>query len=338
LAFTLIELLVVIAIIAILIGMLLPAIQKVREAANRAKCENNLHQLAVAMHNYQGAMRLLPDGGADHFSGNWMVSILPFIEQSALYQLYTNYGTEGSVADQIPGVTTHNIANVTGKQLALCTCPSDIPALPRGQTYSKCSYHNYAVNFGNTAVGDGMDTNGTMDLETCVNGACNGITGATVSPYVKFTYGGSPFRFKNPQKLTDIYDGTSNTLMLAEVVQGQGQDLRGFTWWSDAGGFVTSLLPNDPNGDYVNHTYCSTQSPNPLAMLCGSAGNAKTNSTTVTGYQVVVRAFAARSRHPGGVNVALCDGSVRFVSNSISITTWQHLGTSQASDAIGSDY
>jgi len=304
-AFTLIELLVVIAIIAILIGLLLPAVQKVREAAARIKCQNNLKQVALAMHNYHDSVNKLPDGGIDHLSGNWQVTILPYVEQMALFQLYSGYGVSQSV------ISSANITNVTGKQIPICVCPSDIPALPGGQTYQKCSYHNYAVNFGNTAVSD-------------ASSAVMGIQSSYTSANGSFTYGGSPFRFNNPQSLINITDGTSSTLMLAEVIQGQGVDVRGYTWWGDAGGIETSLLPNDPSGDNVNHSYCTTAAPNPPAQNCG----------TQTG-SPVIRAFAARSRHSQGVNVALCDGSIRFVTNSITISTWQALGTSQGGDIPG---
>jgi prepilin-type processing-associated H-X9-DG protein len=261
----------------------------------------------------------LPDGGIDHFSGNWQVTILPFIEQNNMYVLYQNYGVTQSV------ILAANVANVTGKQLAVCTCPSDTPALPGGMTYNytakppyHCSYHNYAANGGNTAVGDasGGVNNAVMDIQPTYNG---------------YAYGGSPFRFNQPQKITAISDGTSNTLMMAEVIQGQGMDVRGFTWWGDAGVFVTSLRPNDPVGDYVNHAWCNPNPPNPpaQAVSCGSY-------TTTNGVQI--RAFAARSRHTGGVNASLCDGSVRFVSNTISALTWQYLGTSQGGEVLGSDF
>jgi prepilin-type N-terminal cleavage/methylation domain-containing protein/prepilin-type processing-associated H-X9-DG protein len=306
-AYTLVELLVVIAIIGILIALLLPAVQKVREAANRAKCANNLKQLALAMHHYHDAYGTLPDGGIDHFSGNWQVTLLPFIEQGAVYQLYQGYGTAQSV------IRADNIANVTGRQLALCTCPSDTPALPGGRTWDHCSYHNYAANFGNTAVSDSISSTAMHTLAT----------------YEGLAYGGAPFRYDQPQRLSDITDGTSNTLLLAEVIQGQGVDVRGYTWWGDGGAFVTSLLPNDPRGDYVNHTYCNTDPPNPPARECG------VDVPTDGGY---IRAFAARSRHPGGVNAALCDGSGRFMSDGIAAVRWQQLGTSQGGEVLQGDY
>ena len=103
--FTLIELLVVIAIIGVLIALLVPAVQKVREAANRINCQNNLKQLGLAMHNYHDARRTLPDGGIDHFSGNWQVTILPFIEQDNISKLYQGYDVTQTVTGGTSSIT-----------------------------------------------------------------------------------------------------------------------------------------------------------------------------------------------------------------------------------------
>jgi prepilin-type N-terminal cleavage/methylation domain-containing protein/prepilin-type processing-associated H-X9-DG protein len=304
--FTLIELLVVIAIIGVLIALLLPAVQKVREAANRMRCLNNLKQLGIAMHNYHDGLGTLPDGGTYHQSGGWQLTILPFIEQQSLYQAFQGYGSKS------PGVYgAPNIANVTSKQLALCTCPSDQVAVTGGQTYNGCAYFNYAANFGNTAVGDSNSATPGMRTETTYNGN---------------TFAGAPFRFANPQHFSDITDGTSNTLMLAEVIQGQRQDLRGFTYWGTGSAFLTSLRPNDSNPDLVTHTVCDSKPPNPPA-----------NCTGVSTAYGPVRAFASRSRHAGGVNVMFCDGSGRFIPNTIDPVIWQQLGTSQGGEILG-DY
>ncbi len=159
-AFTLIELLVVIAIIAILIGLLLPAVQKVREAAARTKCLNNVKQLALGMHVYHEANGQFPEGaGPSQTSGTWQVSILPYLEQDPVSKLYrwdlVSY-------DEVN-------AGCTGYQIGVCTCPSDTIAKPLGQTYAGSSYHNYAANFGNTAAGNSFST-AAMRTEATFNG------------------------------------------------------------------------------------------------------------------------------------------------------------------------
>jgi prepilin-type N-terminal cleavage/methylation domain-containing protein/prepilin-type processing-associated H-X9-DG protein len=300
--FTLIELLVVIAIIGVLVGLLLPAVQKVREAANRLRCQNNLKQLGIAVHLYHDGNQCLPmAAGYGGNSATWLVSVLPYLEQSGMaakYQLSQ------------PGYSQAS-SGCTGNQLNIATCPSDMAALKGGQTLGGTAYHNYACNVGNTAVGTPTGA-GNMRTETS---------------YYGNTFAGAPFTYGTGQTLTQITDGTSSTLMLAEVIQGQRQDLRGLIYWTSAAGFVTSLRPNDSNGDQVTHGICDQNPPNPPANCPG----------VVTG-GYAIRAFAARSRHTGGVNVAFCDGSVRFIANTVDVLAWQELGTSQGGEVIQGDY
>ena len=334
--FTLIELLVVIAIIAILIGLLLPAVQKVREAAARSTCQNNLKQMAIANMNYESANgTFLPGVGKNGCCwGTWMIPILPYMEQDNMFRGYTNFGGLDYSGGRYNLLS--NVVNTTGFRVKSFTCPSDEPQQWNLSATQILQKHNYALNAGNT----------TLYQRNLPLGCVAGSAGCTV-------YGGAPFDFYSnvvnnsddstvpyngpappggpdkdagrlgqQQKITSISDGTSNTVMAAEIIQGKTNDLRGLTWWGGSAGFTTFNTPNT-GVDFLNGGICPAQDF-PNLPRCTTAG---TNSGT--------RMISARSMHSQGINASMCDGSVRFITNSINIAAWQAAGTARGGEVIG---
>src|SRR5262249_33907203 len=261
--------------------------QKVREAASRAQCTNNLKQLGLAMHNYHDVKKTLPNGVGSHGCcwGTWMVLILPYLEGQNIYKLYINFGGNDATG---PRYSSAPNARVVSQRIAVLTCPSDTPRI------NAITSHNYVVNWGNTSL-YGLPLNGVPFLGAPFNCyAGNPITKAGMDwdDNTSLNVGGGflgkavPFR--------EITDGLSNTLMASGTVQGQGNDLRGYTWWGSAAGFVTYMAPNSNEPDVLTGGSCGDPVLNPPCTTISTATRP--------------RMMAARSRHAGGVNVVFCDG------------------------------
>ena len=315
--FTLIEVLVVIAVIAVLVALLLPAVQAAREAARRSQCMHNIRQVALALHQYHDSFGVFPPGKKGCCWGTWLAFALPQIEQQALYNAWNFDG------NNTPGLPTgfdvdlryFGVANqtVSSTRIGVYLCPSDgtnapITATTNGTTYA-CTSQNYAVNFGNT-------TQLQADFQGIrFGGAPFGDMGSPLADYNQPSTA--------PRGLRDLTDGAGTTLLASEVVVGQGRDLRGFSWWGDAATFETFLAPNSPFPDVLfSAYYCQNIPPNPP---CAGATTALPDN------------YGARSRHPGGVNAAMADGSVRFVKDSIHIRTWRALSTIRGGEVIDGD-
>jgi len=294
--FTLIELLVVIAIIAILIGLLLPAVQKVREAAARAKCSNNLKQWGLAMHGYHDVVGRLPWGSTWNPRTSWVPPLWPYIEQTALANQY-NY-TVGFYQPPNGGPTS-SLTNLVCAQVTTYFCPSDrgSPAYWEGDPYWRAR-GNYAVNWGDTTD----------------PGPANH------SPSAPFSYTDGSTTPANV-RLTDITDGTSNTLLLSERIMAPDAafDIRGDIINNDRGCFSFMTI-NTPNSSVPDSLVFYTTSLDPMNPSVPS-GNAQN---------------AARSRHTNGVNATLGDGSVRYFTNSTPLNAWQWMGTMNGGEVIPS--
>ena len=314
-AFTLIELLVVIAIIAILIGLLLPAVQKVREAAARVKCQNNLKQWGLAMHNYHDANGKLP-----YFTAvtprrhNWAPFVMPYLEQGNLVMGYD--------------LNVHWYQNpnwvMVQKPLSIFYCPSDRPgAMWTDQTGHPAARGNYLVSYGNLTFGGAAMVGPGRGVFGC--SAATNPAGNVFTPY--------------QSTLVQITDGTSNTLLMSEVIvarldnnQGGGGDwtkgdFRGHIW-HDATMSNPSHCPNifmtinGPNSTVPDNALCGTVANTDPRMPCANSG-----TTT--------RQNVARSRHTGGVNALFGDGSVRFIRDGVDLVTFQRLGNRNDGMPVG---
>ncbi len=355
--FTLIELLVVISIIAVLIALLLPAVQSAREAARRAQCTNNLKQLGLAVHNYHTtnnvipAMCIFPGGQAkisQSWSPPWTIAILPNIEQGPLFAAY-NFSAPTIVLT--PPVGMEN-TTVTYTQISTFLCPSENEATRPSDNATT----NYAGNYGGP---------GQIAYYTGTVVPVGDPNTASVPP-------SPPLGRIGPVTIESIRDGSTNTALFSErlfglagpndgpkVYPGTADGKRGiYTITASGGGpgtggagataFVAACraVPTSHASDYsnrignnmyasypwhvsaVNYNHVGT----PNSLYCQDSADAAWLS-----YVGPTGSAPATSNHPGGVNVTMADGSVRFVKDTINAQVWWGIGTRNGREVISSD-
>ncbi len=344
--FTLVELLVVIAIIGVLVSLLLPAVQAAREAARRTQCLNQMRQIALAVHQYEGVNGALPPhAGSSSFSAQ--ARILPYLEQAGLFN-QIDFSTpllSGSVTARV--IDPRYVA-IAGQPLPILLCPSDAgPRVYRvplgGPEPSALGANNYMFNMGSgtgTNYDDRHPTDGWLWQNSRV-------------------------------RMAECTDGTSNTVLIGEAVRADGQDIVLATGEKDRFPYrkavsMTSGVTSNPAGPGYQGAGAwgsgIIADPNLDTVLLagtdwrgGGTGSGRgvgwirslnisvhfngyipPNSRTPDVFMHGVGFFAARSGHAGGVNAAFADGSLRWLSDSIDLTAYRALHTRNGDETIGS--
>ena len=354
--FTLIELLVVIAIIAVLIGLLLPAVQSAREAARRAQCTNNLKQIGLALHNYHSSANSFPPGRMVPYLGNFVGSttgdcfqggiavhmhIAPFLEAAPMFNAF-NFSNS-----RVRTSTPLCVANVTVVQLRsnVFICPSEA----RDPNVANIPINNYRYNMGVTI---------------CQSSAW-ADSGAPQAPWTSNCLGeidgprGGMFKEEGVISIAHVTDGTSNTVAWSERILGDAET--GTLTYGDARRPTSDVRsPSLTTDQFINiceQQMLSVTNQSPFYGIgAGSqhyaniewtmynhifAPNSKTydcnSGQSFHDSPNEVSTATARSYHPGGVNVLLSDGSVRFIKSTVNLGVWRALGTRAGGEIVSAD-
>jgi prepilin-type N-terminal cleavage/methylation domain-containing protein/prepilin-type processing-associated H-X9-DG protein len=370
--FTLIELLVVIAIIAVLIALLLPAVQAAREAARRAQCLNNLKQLGLAAHNYVSQTNVYPCQSIQNtnqwsWEPSWVALILPDIEQTTVYNSI-NFSLPMLEISFVNPVALGGMSNATAGLLNIASllCPSE--SLNHPVSYAgDWGQSNYAGNYGGPGMisscsgiiipsrGDEFVSSpnlGPVSLAAVTDGTSNtamfsehllgygsaldSLSGGYVSPAVAGTSLAKRALFQ--VSVAPSPDQGSAGLSVALQLMAACRAIPGGTAPAEDGGAGSTWLYTQ-GYDTVNLSYAHVLTPNLYPCTGAESGffGAQGNFTSDSSGGGWIGAVTASSNHPGGVNVAMGDGSVRFIKDTVSYQTWWALGTRNWGEVISSD-
>ena len=317
-AFTLVELLVVIAIIGVLVALLLPAVQAAREAARRMSCSNNLKQIGLAMHGYHDVHKQLPFGSPGNkpvtpnysSAGTWGAFILPYLEEQALYNLFQ---FSKPMSDSANAVAVQTV-------VSSYTCPSDASAddAVLGQRAGGAQYDNPDRALGAWYVG----SMGPLSMDSCVY--CTDSTPSVTNPCCQGTNFGSCdgggllannppgvfSRYRRSIKFAEVRDGLSKTWMVGETLPRQCS-------WNSA------FAPN----------FSTTSTNIPLNTFASDSPLDPITPSSSPDYHYA-HSCGFKSRHPGGTQFVLCDGSVHFVDELIDFLLFNQLGTRAGGEIV----